>query len=615
MNRKAKPTEPVPTEPLYQDRTGSERDVFLKRIADLKPFDEAGARVIIADAVKAGLSDLAIETLIKPLAEALGVTIPLAKKFWGRVVNEARDAAAAEALKHAAEQQARSAREGVEQRQQATADEHDRLWSSCSKIAESPTLLADMEKLVRDLGMIGESASIRGSYIVASSRLCHRGALCLARRGAAAGGKNYLILKTLMLIPADAVVHISSGSPMSLIYYGEGDENALAHKVLYIPEAAVLAERNGVESPLTFMLRTLISEGRLDHLVTVSQATGLPVGMHVRRNGPVVVIITSARDNIEEEMMTRLAVQHADESGDQTKAVVAGVLRDDIRRVGEDEIEPWLDFQRWLEKDAPYDVVIPFRAAILTAFNELWDEMRTVPLRIRRDVNALIIAIETSAILHKAQREKDATGRIVATLDDYADAHDAFDAGLATLYQTKIPETALAVVKAAEALGATKEKGVKITVSALMKKLGINGRGVANSRLWDAEDRGFLNLVDLGKGHGRTSPRVYELGKTSAEVAALIESGSAGQCVFPRVEAVKNTLAEASVFPTKNTDENPPPTFWYKGTVGTDGGVVPTVPLYQRAEGSFQSESFAGKTEEIDESAMAETDDDSEGEL
>ena len=229
--------------------------------------------------------------------------------------------------------------------------------------------------------------------------------------------------------------------------------------------------------------------------------------------------------------------------------VLAGVLRDDIQRVSEQLIGPWLDFQRWLEKDAPYDVVIPFRAAILGAFNELWDGTRTLPLRIRRDVNALIIAIETSAILHRAQREKDAMGRIVATLDDYAHAHDAFDAGLATLYQTKIPETALAVVMAAEALGATKEQGVKITVSALMKRLGINGRSVANSRLWDAEDRGFLNLVDLGKGHGRTSPRVYELGKTSTEVAALIMSGSAGQCVFPKVEDVKKTLSKTSVSP------------------------------------------------------------------
>jgi hypothetical protein len=200
-----------------------------------------------ANTTPAQLSELAIETLIKPLADALGVNIPAAKKFWKDAAGAARDAEAAEAVKRAAEEHARCVREGAERRRRETAEEQDRLWSSCKEIAESPTLLAEMEALVRDLGMVGESASIRGSYIVASSRLCRRGALCLARRGAAAGSKNYLILKTLMLIPDDAVVHISSGSPMSLIYYGDGNENALAHKVLHIPEAAVLASATGLK--------------------------------------------------------------------------------------------------------------------------------------------------------------------------------------------------------------------------------------------------------------------------------------------------------------------------------------------------------------------------------
>ena len=70
-------------------------------------------------------------------------------------------------------------------------------------------------------------------------------------------------------------------------------------------------------------------------------------------------------------------------------------------------------------------------------------------------------------------------------------------------------------------MGATDAIGVKITVSGLMTKLGITGRGVAASRLNHAEECGFLKLVDTGKGGART----YELGKTSAEVAALIESG------------------------------------------------------------------------------------------
>ena len=424
------------------------------------------------------------------------------------------------------------------------------VWNRASaSIALSPTLLADMEGFVHDLGVVGEGASVRGVYLTASSRLCRQSALCLLRRGAAAGGKNYLVAKILMLIPEASVIHLSSGSPLSLVYYGGSDEDALKHKVIYIPEAAALAERNGVESPITFMLRTLISEGRLDHHVTVPQAKGPPIGMHLKRNGPVVVIVTSARQDIEEEMLTRLVTSDADESETQTTAVLADALTKGKRRIDEAKIERWLDFQRWLEMDAPYDVVIPFRASILTAFNKraaARSEKHIVPLRMRRDVNALILAIETSAILHRAQRKTDAEGKIVATITDYRHAHEAFDAGLAALYRTKIPETALAVVKAAEALGARIEVGAKITISALMAKLGITGRGIASARLKDAEERGFLKLIEPTSGYGRTSARIYELGKTSSEVAELIKTG-AQQCVFPSPEEVENEFFLAAL--------------------------------------------------------------------
>ena len=268
------------------------------------------------------------------MAEALGVNIPAAKKFWKDAAQRSPRRGGGGSREARGRTARRSEREFVEQRQAAAADERDRLWSSCREIAESPTLLADMEKLVHELGVVGEGTSIRGAYLAASSRLCRHGALCLLRRGAAAGGKNFLVFKALMLIPDDAVVHMSSGSPLSLVYYGDGDEDAFKHKMIYIPEAAILAERNGVESPLTFMLRTLISEGRLDHHVVMTQASGPPVSTHVKRNGPVVVIITSARDNVEDELLTRLVMSDADETGKQTQAVLAGVLARDFRRVG-----------------------------------------------------------------------------------------------------------------------------------------------------------------------------------------------------------------------------------------------------------------------------------------
>jgi hypothetical protein len=73
-----------PPSPRYSGTAGTtyERDAVLNRIAQLRKFDEEAARAIIEDAVKAGFSSLMVETLIGPLADALGVKDAVAKKFW-----------------------------------------------------------------------------------------------------------------------------------------------------------------------------------------------------------------------------------------------------------------------------------------------------------------------------------------------------------------------------------------------------------------------------------------------------------------------------------------------------------------------------------------------------
>ena len=68
------------------------------------------------------------------------------------------------------------------------------------------------------------------------------------------------------------------------------------------------------------------------------------------------MIMTSARDDVEDESLTRLATSDADESAQQTLAVLADALSNEGREVSEAEVERWLDFQRWLMIDAPYRV-------------------------------------------------------------------------------------------------------------------------------------------------------------------------------------------------------------------------------------------------------------------
>src|SRR5208283_2225922 len=173
------------------------------------------------------------------------------------------------------------------------------------------------------------------------------------------------------LIPEESVVTAVGASPKALAYIGGVDGvDALKHKLLYIPEAAAIADKHGVENEFTTMLRVLISEGRIVYQTVVTHEGGPPVTVTVIKNGPIAVVFTSARANIEEEMMTRLMVGDADESEEQTRAIIENTLADRQDAVLVDELERWRDFQRWLELDGPYEVHIPFLSAISRAHGE-----------------------------------------------------------------------------------------------------------------------------------------------------------------------------------------------------------------------------------------------------
>jgi hypothetical protein len=578
------------------------RNELLGRIKALNGMDEASIRAIVGDAIRANLSDLAVGTLLKQLAHKLSVGLPDARKFWQKIEKEIK--AAEEELKakkreaSSREEQKAKVRETARKLEEERIATRQRLELSCREIANDSKLLTRLTKIARKAGVVGENASVRGAYIAASSRFNRRKAICLLRRGAPAGGKNFVTDVVLLFIPDQDVIRVSSGSPMALVYYGEEEEDAegaLKQKIIYVAEAAILAERNGVESPLTIMLRLLISEGRIDHQVTVPRPNAPGKTEHIRRNGPVVVLVTSARNNIEEELLTRLMTSDADESQEQTVNVLTAALTDeeDEEKV-KAETDRWLDYQRWLALDAPYDVVIPFRRAILLAFlarqkaAEERGEKPKFKLRIRRDIHGLQTAIRTSAILHKAQRAKDGEKRLIATIADYRNAYEAFDPGLSSLYKITSPLTTIAVVRAIEEMGATTEKAVKVTVTTLMEKLGITGRGTANDRLRDAEERGYIELVDKPSGHGKTTPREYKIVKYAAEIENETET-SFGSGVFPSPESVEAEMKKFSEEPVSP---------WYSGTDGTRSDSGPNCTDYTTVPGGDRDSEKNFKGEE-----------------
>ena len=495
--------------------------------------DIEGAKRLIEAALDAKANTIETDQIIKALARSFRVPKAGFEQLWRDI------------------EQAKRALNGPTEVELMEAEGRERLakraelYERCKHIATNPRLLDEMADLVRSLGVVGERHAVLATYLTATSRLCCGRAISLLRRGAAASGKNHLVESVFKLMPPESIVTVVGGSPKSLAYYGGVDaDDALKHKVIYVPEAAAIADKHGVESEFTTMLRVLISECRLVYQTVQTQEDGPPITVTVTKNGPIAVVITSARPNIEEEMMTRLMVVDADESSDQTRAIIENTLTDRQDAVAEGEPNKWLDFQRWLELSAPYDVIIPYISAVRQAHS---DQAR-LPLRYRRDIANFLTAIKTSAILHSAQRERDKRGRIVADLADYEAAHTAFDRDMGGLYSVNVPDTIKAVVRAIEAMiererhsGQTDQgfrtDSAKVTYDLLTTALGINSNDTAGRRLKDAQKRGLIEQVEPPDGFGKTTARRYRVLVPSTDLDKREIGG-----VFPSPDAVRKAM-------------------------------------------------------------------------
>ena len=532
----------VPAEP-------DQFEFLFARVKALKAGDDIGARACLKAALEADLSEERLDVLRRAVSKAGGFPLPTVKRMF---VTLRTEHIARKDAERAAEPSFKAAKEAARQAAIAAARaeheaERERLFQSVREIAVSPNLMNDMASLSRRLGVVGEVAAIKGSYIAMTSRLLKRGAISLLRRGAPAGGKNFLLNTVARLIPKESVIPITSASSTALVYFGD-NEDALRHKVIIVAEAAAIAERHsGDEHPAAVMLRSLVSEGKISRIVTITRGDGPPRSKHFERDGPVALLLTTARANIDPEMFTRLLVSDADESTAQTLAVIRqNWLAKTRPSVADAEVDQWVDFQRWLEFDGPYDVAVPFDEAIVAAYEAMLKEASApVPLRMRRDSSGLFAAIQASAVIHRAQRKTDAQGRIVAALADYGHAWSAFNQSMASLYGLRVREEIVAVAKAAESFGVDlydehaahgiggDNPSEKLTVDKVAQALGINSNNVAAHRIEEAIRAGVLLEDDSRRGQGRGRPRYFWLLRSSEALSADVGSG-----VLPHPDAV-----------------------------------------------------------------------------
>src|SRR5215203_3838473 len=131
------------------------------------------------------------------------------------------------------------------------------------------------------------------------------------------------------------------------------------------------------------------------------------------------------------------------------------------------------------------------RAAWIPYAKTLAELIPPVAVRLRRDFGALLNLIRAHALLHQATRDRDAEGRIVATIEeDYAAVRELVADLVSEGIEATVPTTVRETVDAVKWLRED-SNGEPVTVAELARELKLD-RSTVSRRARNAKDRGYL---------------------------------------------------------------------------------------------------------------------------
>lgn len=245
-------------------------------------------------------------------------------------------------------------------------------------------ILADYETC----GLVGEEPNKLLGYLAAVSRKMPEplSVLILSSSGA---GKTALQDAACGFVPPEDLVKLTSLSGKALFYK---DRMSLKHKVLALEEGAGAEEAS-------YAIRNLISAGELVVEAAMKDpATGRITTMTNRVEGPTAVLMTTTNPEIDPETKSRFIVTSADESREQTRAILAFQRQREgldglfTSRAVEDTLKRHHNFQRLLR---PLSIVNPIHETLSYADDRLQG---------RRDQPKYLALIRAVAFLRQLQK-------------------------------------------------------------------------------------------------------------------------------------------------------------------------------------------------------------------
>jgi hypothetical protein len=278
------------------------------------------------------------------------------------------------------------------------------------ELALEPDILARFRDDLPHAGLAGEERLAQLIFLALTSRLLPWGRpterpVSKISKGSTSTGKSHVTKTTLRFFPASAYLDLGSMSKRYLFY----TEEELAHRFIYVSEWASIRD----DEELVAMLRTLLSEGRIVH-GTVEPEGRKNKAKRIEKKGPTGLLMTTTNAAVDPELETRCLSVFTDNSREQTRRVFLRLAALEDEPESRVDFAAWHELQDWLAGHGETRVAIPFVGALAAL-------MPKGATRLRRDFVTLLCLVRAHAILHRATREQDAGGRIVATVEgDYA---------------------------------------------------------------------------------------------------------------------------------------------------------------------------------------------------
>jgi DNA primase len=288
--------------------------------------------------------------------------------------------------------------------------------SKAEAIAKDTALIRKRIEAVNKSGVVGEKKVIAMYFAALDSRLLPEdtaspNALAIKNAGHHGSGKSFTMKKCLELYPKDSYHLITSGSAKSLYYLPHG----LKNRALIVAEAFQFQASNAADSEFVYVVRSLLSEGRVSYQVPQKDDDGKFITVEKCLDGPTSFITTTIIDKLEPQLEDRLFTIHPDESMEQTRSIMTLTARiKDGSFEGIDKAArlAWRHFHSLLK---PVDVVIPYAGQI----SQYLQQDEKLPIAARRAFNRSMAIIQTVVCAYQFQRKQDDRGRYIAEICDY----------------------------------------------------------------------------------------------------------------------------------------------------------------------------------------------------